>query len=127
DYMIPATFLVLPELPLNANGKVDRRALPAPTFARAESEAGYIEPRETLHIQLQQIWQKVLGVRPIGLRDNFFDLGGHSLIAIRLMAQIEKLFGKKLPLNVLFQAPTIEQLAKIVRQEGWSLPYQSLV
>lgn len=127
DYMLPASFVFLPELPLNSNGKVNRRALPAPTFARAEAETGFVEPSETLHLQLQQIWQKVLGIHPIGLRDNFFDLGGHSLIAIRLMAQIEKLFGKKLPLNVLFQAPTIEQMANIVRDEGWSLPYKSLV
>jgi aspartate racemase len=74
-----------------------------------------------LELQLAHIWEDVLNVRPIGVTDNFFTLGGHSLLAVRLLAQIEKAFGKNLPLATLFQSPTIEQLAKILHQSGWSL------
>ncbi len=69
----------------------------------------------------------MLGVQPIGVQDNFFDLGGHSLLAVRLFAQIERIFGKRLPLSVLFQAPTVEQLADLLRQAGWSSSWSSLV
>ena len=69
----------------------------------------------------------MLGIKNVGIGDNFFDLGGHSLLAVQLFAQIQKIFGKDLPLTTLFQAPTIEQLADVLRQEGWSSPWSSLV
>ncbi|MBC8229645.1 amino acid adenylation domain-containing protein [bacterium] len=125
DYMVPSAFVQLDSLPLTPNGKVDRRALPAPDTARAELEGTFVPPRDELELQLTKIWEKVLGNKPIGVRDNFFELGGHSLLAVRLFAQIEKIFGKNLPLATLFQAPTVEQLASILRQEGWSPPLLS--
>jgi aspartate racemase len=86
-----------------------------------------VPPRDDLEIQLTKIWKNVLGKKPISVKDNFFDVGGHSLLAVRLLAQIEKAFGKNLPLATLFQSPTIEQLANILRQKGWSAPCQTLV
>ena len=126
DYMVPSAFVTLECLPLTPNGKIDRRALPAPDISTA-SELGFIAPRDDLELRLTQIWQQVLGVKSIGVKDNFFDLGGHSLIAVRLFAEIEKAFGKNLPLATLFQAPTIEQLAHICRDQGWTARWRSLV
>jgi amino acid adenylation domain-containing protein len=127
EYMVPSVFVFLEGLPLTPNGKVDRRALPAPEGRRPDSGNGSLAPRDTLELELAGIWGQVLGIQSIGVRDNFFDLGGHSLLAVRLFAQIEKRFNKKLPLATLFQAPTIEQLAKLLRQDGWSPSWSSLV
>jgi len=120
DYMVPGAFVLLEALPLTANGKVDRRALPAPDQIMKESENTFVAPRNELELQLTQIWEKVLGVHPISVKDNFFDLGGHSMLAARLFAQIEKKLGRNLPLANLFQAPTIEELASIFSQQGYS-------
>lgn len=127
EYMVPATFVPLESLPLSPNGKVDRRALPATDSLKPESAAGFVAPNDELELKLVKIWEKVLGVRPIGINDNFFDLGGHSLLAVRLFAQIEKSFGKNLPLATLFQAPTVKQLARVLRDEGWRAAWSSLV
>jgi len=97
------------------------------TLIKQESEETFVAPRDDLELQLTQIWEKVLGKKPISVNDNFFDLGGHSLIAVRLFAQIEKTFNQNLPLATLFQAQTVEQLAKIINQPGWSYPWFSLV
>jgi amino acid adenylation domain-containing protein len=126
EYMIPSFFVTLESLPLTPNGKIDRRSLPAPDMSSA-SESTFVAPRDDLELRLTQIWQEVLGVKSIGVKDNFFDLGGHSLIAVRMFAAIEKAFGKNLPLATLFQAPTIEQLAHICRDKGWTAPWRSLV
>jgi len=120
DYMVPGAFVLLEALPLTPNGKVDRRALPAPDQIRKESEETFVAPRNELELQLTQIWEKVLGVHSISVKDNFFDLGGHSMLAARLFAQIEKKMGRNLPLAKLFQTPTIEELASIFSQEGYS-------
>lgn len=127
-YMVPATFAWLPALPLTPNGKVDRRALPAPDTA-AEPLAGdeTDEPQDGAELQLTHIWEEVLGRHPIGATTDFFDLGGHSLSAVRLFARIEEAFGQRLPLATLFQAPTIRELAAILRQQGWEAPWSSLV
>ncbi len=127
DYMIPATFTRLNNLPLTPNGKVDRNRLPAPNETLVESGSEFIEPKDELELRLMWIWRKVLGHQTVGIRDNFFDLGGHSLIAVRLFTEIAKTFGKRLPLAILFQAPTIEQLAAILRQQGWQPSWASLV
>ena len=127
DYMIPSSFVYLDVLPLTPNGKVDRRALPAPEKVRQETTESYLKPRDELELQLTKIWEKVLGIKNIGIKDNFFDLGGHSLLAVRLFALIQKRFGKDLPLTILFQAPTIEKLANICRQEGFAASWTSLV
>jgi aspartate racemase len=120
DYMVPGAFVLLEALPLTPNGKVDRRALPAPDQIRKEPEETFVAPRNELELQLTQIWEKVLGVHPISVKDNFFDLGGHSMLAARLFAQIEKKLGRNLRLANLFQAPTIEQLASLFSPEDYS-------
>ncbi len=127
DYMVPAAFVVLEALPLTPNGKVDPRALPPPDGLLVERDGVRLAPRDPLEVQLTQIWENVLGIRPIGVRDSFFDVGGHSLLAVRLLAAIAKHTGKELPLATLFRAPTIEGLAGILRQEGWSAPWTALV
>ncbi|NJN82946.1 MAG: amino acid adenylation domain-containing protein [Caldilineaceae bacterium] len=127
DYMLPTAFVPLDALPISPNGKVDRRALPAPDQLRPELAGALVAPRDALELQLAKMWETILGRKPIGIRDNFFELGGHSLLAVRLFAQIEERFGKTLSLATLFQAPTVEQLADILRQEHWQPPWTSLV
>ncbi|MBN2503356.1 MAG: amino acid adenylation domain-containing protein, partial [Anaerolineales bacterium] len=119
EYMVPPIYVFLDEMPLTSNGKIDRKALPAPEVARL-SEDAYIAPRNAAEEHMAAIWSTALGIEQIGVRDNFFDLGGHSLLAVRLFARIEKEFGKRLPLATLYQAPTIEALAALVEQDGVS-------
>jgi amino acid adenylation domain-containing protein len=127
DYMVPSAFVMLEALPLTPNGKVDRRALPAPDTSSLTKEASFVAPRDTIELQLAQIWEDVLGVHPVGVRDNFFDLGGHSLLAVNLIAKIQHQFGKNLPLATLFQSPIIEHLAGILHQQTDSLSWSPLV
>jgi amino acid adenylation domain-containing protein len=125
DYMVPTAFVFLDKLPRTPNGKIDRRALPAPDSVRSTSEDGFVAPRTNREMQLARIWARVLGIQPIGIRDNFFDLGGHSLLGLRVLKQIEKTFNKKLPMTALYVAPTIEQLAKsLVTEHSLLLPLQ---
>jgi len=116
DYMVPSAFVLLEALPLNANGKIDRRSLPAPERVRTELDENYAAPILPIHQQLTQIWEELLDVRPIGIRDNFFDLGGHSLLAARLVSRIEQDWGKKIPLDILLDDATIERLAIVIEQ-----------
>ena len=116
DYMVPSSFVSLDALPLTPNGKLDRGRLRAPEQLRNGADGAHAIARDELETQLTEIWEQVLAVKPIGIRDDFFDLGGHSLLAVRLFALIEKSFGKKIPLATLFQAPTIEQLADVLRE-----------
>ncbi len=127
EYMVPAAIVTLDRFPLTPNGKVDRKALPAPSRSSAEAGTTSAVYRDSLDLQLVKLWEKVLNVRPIGLRDNFFDLGGNSLVAVRLFSEMRKLFDRSFPLSVLFQAPTIEKLADIIRKGGWSPQWTSLV
>ncbi len=129
DYMVPTTLVPLDALPLTPNGKVDRKALPEPGKGRPLIE-GLATPRDAIEVKLTEIWERVLDVHPIGIEDKFFDLGGHSLLAVKLIAQIEKVFGRRLRVATVFQAPTIEQLACIIREEikeGSALSGTSLV
>ena len=115
DYMVPSIFIMLNSLPVNANGKIDRRALPAPdwsTLATAEKTA----PKDNLELILVRIWERVLGVPNLGVEDNFFDLGGHSVLAVRLLSEVEKVVGRKVPLASLFRGSTVASLANILRQ-----------
>jgi thioesterase domain-containing protein len=111
-YMVPSAFVVLDALPLSANGKVNRNALPAPDVTRQEMAGAYVKPRDPLQYQLVAIWEELFGVAPIGIADNFFDLGGHSLLAVRMMDRIGQQLGKMLPLATLFAGATIEHLAQ---------------
>ncbi|HEU4625141.1 MAG TPA: amino acid adenylation domain-containing protein [Steroidobacteraceae bacterium] len=122
-YMIPADIVALAALPLTANGKLDRAALPARTVVAQQP----VEPRTMIETQLHAIWENVLGYSGFGIRDNFFDLGGHSLLALRIFAQVERVFGRKLAASVMFQAPTIEQLAARLTAEGFESQWDSLV
>jgi amino acid adenylation domain-containing protein len=127
EYMIPSKFVLLDALPLTPNGKVDRRALPIPDNIRSQLEKAFLAPRDTLELELTQVWEDILNIRPIGVTDNFFDLGGHSLLTVRLIAQIQKRLGCELPLSALFQNPTIEYLAGILKKQTGSVPKSPLV
>ena len=111
-YMVPTGYAVLKALPLTANGKVDRRALPAPSTAWQGMKAEHVAPRTGTERILAAIWSKVLGINDPGIHDNFFDLGGHSILGIQMLAQIEQRFGRTHGLNLLFRAPTIAELAQ---------------
>jgi amino acid adenylation domain-containing protein len=124
DHMVPSAFMVLPAMPLTPNGKIDRRGLPAP---KAEVSGETTAASDALESQLVKIWEDVLGKKRIGIRDDFFELGGHSLLAARLMYRTGQMLGKNLPLAMLVQSPTIEQLAAALRQDGWSHHWSSLV
>jgi thioesterase domain-containing protein/acyl carrier protein len=127
-YMVPSAFILLAALPLTPNGKIDRRALPAPAQESAPNQT-FLPPRDEFEVQLTKIWERVLGVRSISITDNFFELGGHSLLAIRLFSEIEQVWGKHLPLAILFQAQTVEELAVFLRpkQATKVKPWKSLV
>ena len=126
DYMTPSFFVFLEAMPLTANNKTDVRALPAPALSPSEGLA-HVGPRDRLEVQLTALWQQVLGTHQIGIHDNFFDLGGHSLKAAQLFFLLEQVYGKRLPLATLFQAPTIAELASVLSREQWVPPWQSLV
>ncbi|AEI67904.1 non-ribosomal peptide synthetase [Corallococcus macrosporus] len=126
-YMVPAAFVILDAFPLTPNGKVDRKALPAPVSVRREAQDGFVAPRDEVETRLAAIWEELLAVRPIGAHDNFFDQGGHSLLAVRLMVRIREQFGRALPLSVLFQNPALEQLAKALQEEAAPRPWSPLV
>ena len=125
-YLIPSIFVLFNALPLTPSGKIDRRALPAPELRPGDAREP-VAARDSLEMQLTCLWETVLGVCPIGVTDNFFDLGGHSLLAIQLFDRIARTFGKKLPVSSLFEAPTIDELAALMRQENWSPEWKSLV
>ena len=127
EYMIPSVFVFLDTIPLTPNGKVNRRALPVPDNTRQESSSTFVAPQDQLESHLTEIWSQVLGIQPIGVRDNFFDLGGNSLKAVTLFAQIEKQFGKKLPIATLFQSGTVAEIAQIIRSKEWLAFWSSLV
>jgi amino acid adenylation domain-containing protein len=114
--MLPSAFVFLDALPLTPNQKLDRARLPAPDRLRPELESGYLAPRDATELQLVQIWESLLNVNPIGIRDNFFALGGHSLMAMRLLMQTEQRLGKTIPLAAFFERPTIEHLAAVTRR-----------
>ena len=113
---VPSVFMKLDELSLNLNGKIDRRALPDPrTRARKESE--YVAPRNDMERRIAEIWQVILEVPQIGIHDTFFSLGGHSLMAIRVVARMRKEFQVEVPLRLLFEHPTVAMLAEVISVE----------
>ena len=116
DHMIPAAFVFLEVLPLTPNGKVDRKILPEPDAQDPQDD--YVAPRDALEQQLVLIWEGLLARRPIGIGDDYFEIGGHSLLAVRLIAEIDARFGKRLPVSRLFEYPTIAGIASLLRQEG---------
>jgi amino acid adenylation domain-containing protein len=111
EYMIPSTFVRLEKLPTLPNGKIDRKALPAPDAARRERASTYVAPRNQTEERLAAFWTEILGVERIGINDNFFDLGGHSLLATEAISRIRETFQTELSLRSFFAAPTIAALA----------------
>ncbi len=126
EYMVPNAFVMLESLPLTPSGKVDRRALKVLDLNSSDSDK-FVAPRNQFELQLAQIWSRILKVDRVGVQDNFFDLGGHSLLTPYLMAQIKQQFGKDVPIASLYQNPTIEQLATIVQADSDSSVWSSLV
>ena len=118
QYMIPSAFVPIEAMPLNSNGKIDRLALAKLNIGRQTSAQNYVAPRNSTEKKLVEIWTKILWLeQEIGIHDNFFDLGGHSLLSVRLIAEIEKEFNQKIPLAALFKLGTIAELAHIIDQE----------
>ncbi|HEX6038128.1 amino acid adenylation domain-containing protein, partial [Longimicrobium sp.] len=115
EHMVPSAFVALPALPLSPNGKLDRRALPAPERG-ARGTAAYVAPRSDVEATLAAIWSAVLGVERVGVHDHFFDLGGYSLLAVQVASRVQQAFGVSLPLHTLFQATTIEALSVRIAQ-----------
>ncbi len=157
DYMVPSSFVPMERMPVTANGKLDRSALPAPKArnqlrremtwtprkasdpniaARTPTDAPtadllrdgeYAPPSDSLEVELIEIWEETLGLAHIGVRDDFFQLGGHSLLAARMFARIAEKLHKNLPFATLFQGATIEKLAQVIRAEGWTSHWSVLV
>ena len=116
EYMVPGVWVVVEELPLTANGKVDRKGLPEPEGMRPELESGYEEPGTETEKKLAEIWGEVLGLERVGVHDNFFDLGGHSLLATQVVSRIREGLGVELPLRKLFEQATVAELAEEIER-----------
>jgi len=127
NYMIPSNFVELDALPLMPNGKVDRKALPGLEQADVIAVENYTAPRTEEEAMLATIWSDLLKIDKVGVHDNFFEIGGHSLLALRLFSKIRGAMGMNLPLATLFQVPTIAQLAEILPEKDWTPPFSSLV
>jgi thioesterase domain-containing protein/acyl carrier protein len=124
-YEVPSLIVSIDGLPLNVNGKVDQSALPPPS-EHAEGRGTASEPGDALERQLLEIWRDVLGVRALGPEDDFFDSGGHSLLAVSLFARIEQETGVRLPLSTIFEAPTVRALGQVLQSNGWNEPWRSI-
>jgi hypothetical protein len=120
--MVPASITVLGRLPLTPNGKLDRRALPEPERASRPDGPAYAAPRSELEQRLADIWQEVLNLPRVGVEDNFFDLGGHSLLLARLHAALPAIAPRQIPLVELFKYPTIRALAAALADTPASAP-----
>lgn len=114
DYMVPVAYVVLESLPLTPNGKVDRDALPQPDGSRPAIETEWVPPRNDLEDKLAAVWSDVLGIDRIGVHDDFFDLGGYSLLATEVVYRIRQTVGRSIPVATLFNAPTIARLAGLL-------------
>ncbi|MFQ5930188.1 MAG: phosphopantetheine-binding protein, partial [Acidobacteriota bacterium] len=116
EYMVPATFVVLDFLPLMPNGKVDRRALPAPDGLRPALEVAYVTPRTEVERTIATVWQEVLHVEKVGMHDNFFDLGGHSLLLVQVNRKLREMLNKDVSMVDMFKYPTISLIAEHLNQ-----------
>jgi amino acid adenylation domain-containing protein len=114
DYMIPTAFIALDALPLTDTLKVDRKALPEPKGLRPEIAVSYAPPRNSVEEALVKIWAEVLDLNQVGVHDNFFDLGGHSLAATRVISRVVETFPLELPIKVLFDSPTVAEMAEVI-------------
>lgn len=128
QYMVPATVTVLDDLPRTPNGKVDRQALlrVQPVAVAAPAVEALPEAQDEIEQRLLQLWQELLGMDAISVEDDFFEIGGYSLLAIRMFAQVKQMFQKDLPVSTIFEAPTIAKLAQILRKDDENLAAQSI-
>ena len=117
EYMVPSFFVFLDTLPLNPNGKIDRRALPAPDTSDLRLSTNFVAPQNWTEEVLASIWAKVLRLEQVGIHDNFFELGGHSLLATQVMSRVRQAFRIEIPLQLLFENPTIATLAQGIGQK----------
>jgi amino acid adenylation domain-containing protein len=124
-YMLPSAFEVLDKIPLNANRKVDRKALPAPKKKSADLERDFVAPRTEIEQNLAAIWSEVLNFSPVGAHDNFFELGGHSLMAIQVISRVRNRFEVELPLRTLFENPTVAELGAVIESNHNGKPKDS--
>jgi len=129
NYMMPSAFVLLESLPLTPNGKIDRKSLPNPNSIDLEINHELVGPQDEYEKNLVNIWQEVLNLPSISIQDNFFDIGGNSLLAVRLSNSINSFFQQKIPLGAIFQFPTIEQLANLIKKglESHSLSCLALI
>ena len=127
DYMLPESFIVLDEIPIMKDGRVNYQALPIPKQSDSEYE-DFVAPRNKTEVILASIWSELLKIPKVGVKDSFFDLGGQSLLAVRLFNRIDEDFGQRFPLAMLFKAPTIEDLAnKLINKDDNSSEWPSLI
>ncbi|MDO8544836.1 MAG: LLM class flavin-dependent oxidoreductase [Opitutaceae bacterium] len=122
DHMVPALYVTLDQLPLTPNGKVDRKALPAPQGSRVKSEASFVPPKGGVEQAVAVIWKDILHVDQIGVDDNFFDFGGHSLQVVQVQNRLREALNVDVPVLKLFQFPTIRMLAKFIGEQSSTGP-----
>jgi amino acid adenylation domain-containing protein len=118
DYMVPSAFVVLSAMPLTANGKIDLQALPSPDQMISSEDTAYVEPRTETERKVAGIWQELLEVERVGIHDNFFEIGGHSLLMVQAQSKLQDLFNRELTTIELFQYPTVHSLANFLDQEA---------
>ena len=118
--MVPSAFVFLDTLPLTPNGKIDRRTLPAPDSSHLDLEATFIAPRTPTERQIADIWTQLLKLEQIGIHNNFFEFGGHPLLATQVISRLRQAFGIELPLQTLFEAPTVGELSERLETIRWA-------
>jgi hypothetical protein len=116
DYMVPSVFVILEAMPMTANGKIDRAALPAPGADRRKEAAAYVAPRNPDEAIIAGIWAEVLGLDQAGIHENFFALGGHSLKATQIISQMRTKLRLEVPLRILFEKPTIAEVSEEIQK-----------
>jgi acyl carrier protein len=127
DYMVPSAFVFIDQFPLTPNGKIDRKVLPSPQDSAQPEEKEYVAPITDTEIKLAAIWCEILKAKRVGVDENFFEIGGHSMIAVTLMVKIEKEMGVRLPLAILFDHSTVRDMALVLDKKTEPINWGSLV
>jgi acyl carrier protein len=118
QYMVPSAFVVVDAFPLTPNGKVDRRAFPAPWDTAQEPSLTFVSPRAGIESAIADVWRSILRVERVGVDDNFFDLGGHSLLVVQMQSKLRERFQCELSLMELFRRPTVGAIAEYLSANG---------
>lgn len=116
NFMIPNIFMWINDFPLTTNGKIDKKSLPTPEYVRQDSETHLRKPRTETEKEVAEVWSDVLQIEDIGIDENFFEMGGTSIMAVKVVAEIEKITGKRFPLSILFEYSTVEKFAKLLSE-----------